>query len=117
MRPGGHFGSCTILWRQAVHSRLGYSKCFVHLPRRHAGGVLEQSWQDQLSELESRLARSAAEWKLVFGHHPIRTNNLKAGGCSARCALPAALACVGVGAAVPAVGIRAWVCSGCGGAS
>ncbi len=36
------------------------------------GGLDEQSWEGQLRELESRLARSEAIWKLVVGHHPIR---------------------------------------------
>lgn len=39
------------------------------------GGVLQQSWEDQTRELESRLARSKAEWKIVVGHHPIRSNH------------------------------------------
>ena len=39
------------------------------------GGVLQQSWEDAVRELESRLARSTAEWKLVVGHHPIRSNH------------------------------------------
>lgn len=39
------------------------------------GGVLQQSWEDQVRELEARLARSQADWKLVVGHHPIRTNH------------------------------------------
>lgn len=39
------------------------------------GGLLEQSWEDQVRELEARLARSQADWKLVVGHHPIRTNH------------------------------------------
>ena len=39
---------------------------------RPAGGILQQSWQAQLLELEARLARSAAAWKLVVGHHPAR---------------------------------------------
>jgi len=39
------------------------------------GGVLQQSWEDQVRELEVRLARSKAEWKLVVGHHPIRSNH------------------------------------------
>ena len=41
------------------------------------GGVLQQSWEDQVSELDGRLARSQAEWKLVVGHHPIKTNHQK----------------------------------------
>lgn len=40
-----------------------------------AGGILSQSWQENLLELESNLARSTAKWKLVIGHHPVRRNN------------------------------------------
>lgn len=39
------------------------------------GGILQQSWEDQLRELEVRLELSSAAWKLVVGHHPIRTNH------------------------------------------
>lgn len=39
-----------------------------------AGGILEQSPDAQLKELEVRLARSTAEWKIVIGHHPIRSD-------------------------------------------
>ena len=39
-----------------------------------AGGVLQQSWQEQLAELEGHLAASTASWKLVVGHHPPRSN-------------------------------------------
>jgi len=39
------------------------------------GGIISQSWQDQLAELGTRLARSSAGWKLVVGHHPIRSNH------------------------------------------
>ncbi|CAL8470778.1 g10320 [Coccomyxa elongata] len=35
------------------------------------GGILEQSPDAQLKELEVRLARSTADWKIVVGHHPI----------------------------------------------
>ncbi|KAL4420414.1 hypothetical protein ABPG75_010070 [Micractinium tetrahymenae] len=34
------------------------------------GGVLQQSWQAQLAELERRMNKSTAEWKLAVGHHP-----------------------------------------------
>ncbi|KAL4424678.1 hypothetical protein ABPG77_004485 [Micractinium sp. CCAP 211/92] len=34
------------------------------------GGILQQSWQAQLLELERRLNASTAEWKLAVGHHP-----------------------------------------------
>ena len=44
-----------------------------------AGGLLEQSWEGQLRELEAQLARSQAGWKLVVGHHPIRW--VPAAGC------------------------------------
>jgi tartrate-resistant acid phosphatase type 5 len=39
------------------------------------GGLKEQSWEDQVRELEASLARSKAAWKLVVGHHPVRTNH------------------------------------------
>lgn len=39
------------------------------------GGVLEQSWEEQLRELDSNLSKSRASWKVVVGHHPIRTNH------------------------------------------
>lgn len=39
------------------------------------GGVLQQSAEDQVRELEARLAASKATWKYVVGHHPIRTNH------------------------------------------
>ena len=39
------------------------------------GGLKEQSWEDQLMEFEGRLVRSKASWKLVVGHHPVRTNH------------------------------------------
>ncbi|EFN52564.1 hypothetical protein CHLNCDRAFT_32423 [Chlorella variabilis] len=45
--------------------------------RANRGGLEEQSWEGQLRELEARLARSAAGWKLVVGHHPIRTTHRK----------------------------------------
>lgn len=35
------------------------------------GGILQQSWQANLAELESGLASSVAEWKIVIGHHPV----------------------------------------------
>ena len=38
-----------------------------------AGGILEQSWKAQMEELEVRLARSKAKWKIVVGHHPIKS--------------------------------------------
>lgn len=40
----------------------------------YPGGILEQSWVDQLKELEVRLSRSNAAWKIVVGHHPPRSN-------------------------------------------
>ena len=36
---------------------------------------MQQSWQENLLELETSLARSTAPWKLVIGHHPVRRNN------------------------------------------
>ena len=41
------------------------------------GGLKEQSWEDQLREFEARMSRSKASWKLVVGHHPIRSNHAK----------------------------------------
>lgn len=41
----------------------------------NTGGILQQSWQENLLELEAKLARSIAQWKLVIGHHPVRRNN------------------------------------------
>ena len=38
------------------------------------GGLLEQSSQANLLELESNLARSTADWKIVIGHHPVYSN-------------------------------------------
>lgn len=39
-----------------------------------SGGLKEQSWQRQLAELEEKLLASRAKWKIVFGHHPPRSN-------------------------------------------
>lgn len=41
---------------------------------KYKGGLLEQSWEGQLRELEGRLLRSTATWKLIVGHHPPRSN-------------------------------------------
>eukprot|EP00887_Chlorella_sp_A99_P005353 scaffold1.g5353.t1 len=38
------------------------------------GGLATQSAVAQLAEVEARLARSQAEWKLLVGHHPARSN-------------------------------------------
>ncbi|KAI7845357.1 hypothetical protein COHA_001064 [Chlorella ohadii] len=38
------------------------------------GGLMEQSWQAQLLELERHLNASTAEWKLAVGHHPSYSN-------------------------------------------
>ncbi|KAK9918475.1 hypothetical protein WJX75_004346 [Coccomyxa subellipsoidea] len=38
------------------------------------GGLTEQSWQRQLAQLEVNLMTSRAKWKVVFGHHPPRSN-------------------------------------------
>ena len=35
--------------------------------RARTGGLTEQSWQEGLAELETLLARSRAEWKIVIG--------------------------------------------------
>ncbi|KAK9842199.1 hypothetical protein WJX81_000205 [Elliptochloris bilobata] len=37
------------------------------------GGILSQSWDAQLLELEARLGASRAHMKLVVGHHPVRS--------------------------------------------
>ena len=42
---------------------------------RNRGGVRQQSPEDQVKELEARLAASTAGWKMVVGHHPIRSNH------------------------------------------
>ena len=44
-----------------------------------AGGLLSQSWAAQLAELETHLAKSDADWKIVVGHHPVISNG-KHGG-------------------------------------
>jgi len=41
---------------------------------KYTGGLLEQSWEGQLRELEGHLMRSTAAWKFVVGHHPPRSN-------------------------------------------
>lgn len=41
---------------------------------RYDGGILQQSWEVQLREIERRLADSRAQWKLLVGHHPPRSN-------------------------------------------
>ncbi|KAK9826179.1 hypothetical protein WJX81_004719 [Elliptochloris bilobata] len=38
------------------------------------GGLTEQSWREGLAELSTLLARSRADWKIVIGHHPPRSN-------------------------------------------
>ena len=40
----------------------------------YEGGILQQSWELQLKEVEARLAASVAPWKLMVGHHPPRSN-------------------------------------------
>lgn len=42
--------------------------------RQCRGGLLEQSWEAQLLELERHLNASTAEWKLAVGHHPTYSN-------------------------------------------
>lgn len=37
-------------------------------------GILSQSWESQVRELESMLARSTAQWKVLIAHHPVRSN-------------------------------------------
>ncbi len=48
----------------------------THLGGMHAGGIAEQSWPSQVRELEYRLSRSKARWKIVVGHHPVRNNRM-----------------------------------------
>lgn len=49
---------------------------FLHRQNVFAGGILQQSWQSQVLELEARLAASKAKWKLVIGHHPVRNQHM-----------------------------------------
>ncbi len=35
---------------------------------------MEQDWQRQLADLVEKLMGSRAKWKIVFGHHPPRSN-------------------------------------------
>ena len=37
-----------------------------------AGGIKEQSWDENLRELTAKLGASRAKWKVVVGHHPVR---------------------------------------------
>jgi hypothetical protein len=39
-----------------------------------AGGLRSQDWRAQLAALRASLLASQAEWKIVVGHHPPRTN-------------------------------------------
>lgn len=48
-------------------------------PPAMTGGIREQSWMASLAELEAALAESAAGWKLVVGHHPVRSNGVEHG--------------------------------------
>ena len=41
---------------------------------KYDGGILQQNWELQLKEIESRLAASKALWKIMVGHHPPRSN-------------------------------------------
>ena len=58
----------------------------VLLPTHHCsppavyetGGIVEQSWEAQVLELDARLAASQARWKLVVGHHPVLSNHYPA---------------------------------------
>ena len=63
-----------------MHSALKASSRVEYGVARHAvqsmtaaGGILEQSWKAQMEELEVRLARSKAKWKIVIGHHPLKS--------------------------------------------
>lgn len=38
------------------------------------GGLSSQDWREQLAALRASLRASQAEWKIVIGHHPPRTN-------------------------------------------
>ena len=40
--------------------------------RPFAGGIKDQSWDENLRELTAKLAASKAKWKVVVGHHPVR---------------------------------------------
>ena len=40
------------------------------------GGLREQDWRSQVEELEVSLASSTAPWKIVVGHHPVRSNHI-----------------------------------------
>ena len=53
---------------RAIH--LGFE---IH-KRMCAGGLREQSWQEQLAGLQASLLASKADWKIVIGHHPPRSN-------------------------------------------
>ena len=41
---------------------------------KYDAGILQQSWESQLAELDSNLQISNAKWKIVVGHHPPRSN-------------------------------------------
>lgn len=47
-----------------------YSKPWANF----SGGLMEQDWHRQLADLEEKLMASRAKWKIVFGHHPPRSN-------------------------------------------
>lgn len=41
---------------------------------KYSGGILNQSYEAQSREIETRLAASMAPWKIVIGHHPPYSN-------------------------------------------
>ena len=45
-----------------------------HMMCARAGGLRSQDWRAQLAALRESLLASQAEWKIVIGHHPPRTN-------------------------------------------
>ncbi|KAK9807884.1 hypothetical protein WJX72_012198 [[Myrmecia] bisecta] len=48
----------------------------THAWSEYPGGLASQSWAAGLRELESALAQSEAAWKVVIGHHPVRSNGM-----------------------------------------
>ncbi len=43
---------------------------------KYSGGIIEQDFELQLKEIETRLTSSTALWKIVVGHHPPRSNGV-----------------------------------------
>ncbi|KAK9804896.1 hypothetical protein WJX72_010639 [[Myrmecia] bisecta] len=46
------------------------AKAWANVP----GGLVEQSWEANLANLTAQLKASQADWKIVIGHHPVRSN-------------------------------------------